>query len=413
MTEQTWRGGVPAVTAAEQDLFVQTERQRRFVALAAELADRFAGRAALYDRENTFPFENFSELKAAGYTRLTVPAEWGGEGANLTEMLLAQERLARGDGATALAVGWHLAVVGKLAETRAWPADATERIFRAVAERGALINSAASEVETGSPSRGGRPTTTARRAPGGWILTGRKSFTSLAPALDYAVVSASFEGSDRGGWFLVRMQSPGVTVAETWDALGMRATGSHDLILQDVTVEDDDLLEEFGPGSTCQVGMGAGAGWALHIPAVYLGIARAAQDFALAYARNRRPNSLPGPIADQPHIQALLGQNEVDLLAGGSTLYTVANRWDAEPGRRGDLVPLLGAAKVLAVNLALQVVDRAMRVAGIAGLSRQLPLERLYRDVRAGLHNPPMEDAVLRSPARAALARRASAAEIL
>jgi len=205
------------------------------------------------------------------------------------------------------------------------------------------------------------------------------------------------------------MWSPGVTVEETWDVLGMRATGSHDLVLKDVAVEEGDLVEVFGRNSsTCQVGTGSGAGWALHIPAVYLGIARAAQDFALEYARTRRPNSLAGPIADLPHIQALLGQNELDLLAARSTLYTVSNQWDAEPDRRGGLVPLLGAAKVLATNLALQIVDRAMRVAGIQGLSRHLPLERLYRDVRAGLHNPPMEDSVLANLARAAIARRTS-----
>src|SRR5690606_8122225 len=154
---------------------------------------------------------------------------------------------------------------------------------------------------------------------------------------------------DGGGWFLVQTGSPGVTVVETWDALGMRATGSHDLVLEDVFVEDGDLLETFGRGNTCQVGTGDGAGWALHIPAVYLGIARAAHGFAVEYARTRRPNSLPGPIADQPHIQALLGQNEIDLLAARSALYTVADRWDAEPERRGELAPLLGAAKVLAV----------------------------------------------------------------
>lgn len=397
------------MSGLKPDLFIRTERQERFVALAGALADRFAERSAIHDRENSFPFDNFDELRSTGYSRLTVPAEWGGEGATLTEMLLAQERLARGDGATALGIGWHLAVIGKLAETRAWPPAAAELVFHDVAQRGALINSAASEVETGSPSRGGRPTTTARAVPGGWRLTGRKSFTSLAPIIDYAVVSASFEGTDGGGWFLVRMWNPGVAVVETWDALGMRATGSHDLLLQDVAVEDGDLVEEFGrSSSTCQVGTGAGAGWALHIPAVYLGIARAARDFALEYAQTRRPNTLAGPIADQPHIRALLGQNEVDLLAARSTLYTVANQWDAEPERRLELVPLLGAAKVLATNLALQIVDRAMRVAGIAGLSRRLPLERLYRDVRAGLHNPPMEDSVLANLARAAIAQQTS-----
>ncbi|HLN63456.1 MAG TPA: acyl-CoA dehydrogenase, partial [Symbiobacteriaceae bacterium] len=238
---------------------------------------------------------------------------------------------------------------------------------------------------------------------GGWVLNGRKVFATISPVLTYALVSAGLEGQEGGAWFLVPMQAPGATVEETWNAMGMRATGSHDLVLNNVVLPAEGLVEPFGKGRTCQVGTGGGAAWALHIPATYLGIARAARDFVLRYAWNRRPNTLPGPIADLPHIQAQLGQIEADLYAARAALYTVAQRWDDEPDRRHEVIPLLGAAKVLATNTAVAVVDRAMRVAGIAGLSRSLPLERYYRDVRAGLHNPPMEDAALANLARAAL----------
>lgn len=394
------------------DPFVRTARQEQFVRLAAELAGEFAETAAVHDRENTFPYDHFVRIRESGYSRLTVPEAFGGEGASLTETLLAQERLAQGDGATALAVGWHLATVGKLVDTQAWPSPILERILREVAVDGALINSAASEVSTGSPSRGGRPTTEARPCKGGWVLSGRKAFTSLAPVLDYAIVSAGLQGEEGGGWFLVPMDTPGVAVDETWDSLAMRATGSQDLVLEEVTLPLEALVEPFGQGKTDQMGKGAGAAWALHIPATYLGIARAARDFALRFARERRPNTLKGPIADLPHIQALLGESEADLLAARSTLYTVAERWEKEPDRRPELVPLLGAAKVVAVNAAVRIVDRAMRVAGIAGLSRNLPLERYYRDVRAGFSNPPMEDAVFAGLARAAL-KESEAAELV
>jgi alkylation response protein AidB-like acyl-CoA dehydrogenase len=387
-----------------EDLFIRTARQQRFVDLAAGLANQFAARAAVHDKEGSFPYENIEALRAAGYTRLTVPAEFGGEAATLTETLLAQERLGQGDASTALAVGWHLAGVGKQRETRTWPAATFERVCREVVRQGALLNSVASEVETGSPSRGGRPTTTARPAPGGgWLLTGRKAFATLSPALAYALVSAGIENDPGGGWFLVPMDAPGVTIVETWDSLGMRATASNDLVLQDVHLPDEALVEEFGRGKTCQIGTGSGAGWLLHIPATYLGVARAARDFALEYARTRKPNSLAGPIADLPHIQAQLGRIETDLYAARSAVYMAAQRWDDEPGSRQAMVPLLGAAKVVATNAAIQVVDTAMRICGIASLSRQLPLERYYRDVRAGLHNPPMEDAALTALARAAL----------
>jgi len=388
------------------DLFVRTPRQKEFVELAAGLADRFSERAGLHDQNNSFPTENFDELKASGYARLTIPVTQGGLGANLTEMMLAQERLAQGDGATALCIGWHLSLIGKVAETHCWPANVWARIAREVVEQGALLNSVGSEVQTGSPSRGGKPFTSARRLPeeGGWVLNGRKAFTSMAPILDYPLTSARIEGEEGSGWFLVPMQTPGIRIAETWDNIGMRATASHDLVLDEVHLPAEALVEEFGkPGAVRPSGRQDGAGWSLHIPAVYIGIARAARLFALDYARNRRTNSITGSVADLPYIQMAIGQMELDLLAARSALYSVAQRWDEAPELRHRLQPSLAGAKVLATNLAIQVVDRAMRITGIDGLSRKNPLERYYRDVRAGLHNPPMEDAALTMLARSAL----------
>lgn len=383
-----------------EDLFIRTERQQRFVDMAAGLADRFAERAPQHDRENTFPTQNYEDLRQAGYHRLTLPAEWGGEGASLVEAILAQERLARGDGATALSIGWHLAQLGKLVDGQTWPQPALNDLYREIG-RGALINSIVSEVATGSPTRGGRPTTTARRTSTGWVLNGRKNFASMAPAIDYAVVSAGIADEEGAGWFVVPMGKSGVSILETWDSMGMRGTGSHDVLFTDVALPADAFVEPLGgPGPK---GPNPIAGWALLIPAVYLGIARAARDFALNYAANRRTNALSGSIAELPHIQALLGQIEADLFTARAALYSVANLWESAPESRAILLPQLGTAKLVAVGNALQIVDKAMRVVGAAGLSRALPLERLYRDVRAGLHNPPMDDATLSGLAKAAL----------
>jgi alkylation response protein AidB-like acyl-CoA dehydrogenase len=394
------KGGAPVA-----DLFIQTEREQRFVDLAARLAGPIAERAAQHDRANTFPTENFAELKSAGYHRLTIPQELGGEGATLTELLLAQERLARGDGATALTIGWHLAAIGKQREIQAWPRAIFERLCRESAQQGALLNSLASEVETGSPSRGGRPTTTACRTAEGWVLSGRKAFCSGAFVLDYGIVSAGIEGEESVAWFLVPLKSPGVQgvhIEETWNMMGMRATGSHDILFTEVALPPDALVEAIIPRDRAKV-PGGGNGWLLHIPAVYLGIAQAARDVAVVYAQSRRTNTLSGTIGELPHIQAILGQIEADLLAARSTLYTVARRWDERPAEREALVPLVGAAKMIATNTAIQVVDKALRVTGIAGLSQQMPLERYYRDVRAGLSNPPMEDSILVNLAKMAL----------
>ncbi|MDB4897440.1 MAG: acyl-CoA dehydrogenase, short-chain specific [Firmicutes bacterium] len=416
--------------AIDQDLFCLTERHRAIARRATELAQRFAERAPAHDRAGTFPMENIADLHRSGHSNLTIPREYGGEGGGVYEMVLAQSYLARGDASTALAIGWHLFKLGQLAETRPWDEAVYARVCREAVEQGHLINAAVSEPETGSPSRGGRPTTTAREATaraegtggnagtgdagraggargtgaaGGWVLNGRKNFTSMAPALHYFQVSAAIEGSEANGWFLIERGTPGLRIDETWDTIGMRGTGSHDLVLEEVAVPADSLVQRFGKGVPAEGPPGGGSGWNLHIPAVYLGIAEAARTFALNFAVRHRPNSLSTAISELPHIQAQIGQMELGLLPARTLLFTLARRWDEEPGQRPALMAQVAGAKPFVVNTALETVDRAMRIVGAQSLFRSLPLERYYRDVRAGLHNPPMEDAAIMQMARAAL----------
>lgn len=387
--------------------FGQSDVDWQAYEMADELADRFAQTAAEYDRTGTFPFAHFEAMRERGYLALTVPREDGGLGAGVHAMVFAQERLARGDGSTALAVGWHLYVVGKQATSRTWPEPVRRRLFDEVVADGALLNACASEPETGSPSRGGLPRTTARRLPdGSWVLTGRKNFTTLAPVLRYFLVSATLAGTEEAAWFLVPRESPGLRVEETWDSLAMRATGSHDLWLDEVHLPADALLESGQDRSGART-----EGWLLHVPAVYLGVAQAARDFAVQYAVARRTVNPPGHpeptarLADRPHVQRLIGEMDLALLPARHLLMGLARQWDERPDWRPHLVDAVAACKPFVVETALGVVDRAMRAAGGASLSRSLPLERFYRDARAGLHNPPMEDVVLSALARSAIAR--------
>jgi alkylation response protein AidB-like acyl-CoA dehydrogenase len=187
-----------------------------------------------------------------------------------------------------------------------------------------------------------------------------------------------------------------VTLVETWDTLGMRATGSHDVVLDGVFVDKDKRLSGKG--------MDDGGGWLLHIPACYMGIALAARDYAIEFARSYRPNHMNEPIAALPSVQQSIGEMEIELRTARSLLYAAADRWDREKEDRPALKPELGLAKYVATNNAIKIVDLAMRIVGAASLSRNRPLERYYRDVRAGLHNPPMDSAVLHTLAKAALA---------
>lgn len=388
------------MTYTSIDPFVRNEREAKLVAIADQLAVRFAKRATQHDVEGSFPFDNFADLKEVGYLQLMLPKEQGGDELSLYEMLLLQERIARGDGSTALAVGWHMGIMLNLRDTHDWPEELYTSFCREVVENGALINKFDSEPATGSPSRGGKPQTTAEKTEGGWLITGRKTFSTLSPILDQFIVSASIAGEDRIGQFFVR-KSDRVQIEETWDTIGMRATGSHDLILDQVYVPDEGLIKMVDLAQRHT--LNKDTGWLLHIPACYIGIAYAARDIAIQYARNYQPNSLQTPISELPHIRDQIGHMEVELRTARTLLYSVADRWDRDVEGRTRLKPDLGLAKYVATNSAISIVDKAMRIVGGASLFRTLPLERMYRDVRAGLHNPPMDDTVIRDLALAAL----------
>ncbi len=369
------------------------------LALTRETVLPFRERASEHDQENTFPFNNIADLKSINYPALTLGKEYGGMGISLEEMLRHQQTIAEMDGSTALAIGWHVGITKHLTENHDWD----EAVFKAYADdvvaTGALINNASSEAATGSPTRGGLPETRARKNEQGWVLTGRKIFTTLSPVLDYFVVSARIDDTDEVGQFLVHKNRKGLSIDETWNSVAMRATGSHDLVLDNVQLDDKDFLNKLTPGKKPP------QGWLLHIPAVYQGIATAAFEYALNFANTYAPNTLTsGTIAQFPAVQQKLGEMKLRLIQSDYLLYGVARDWDnADEAGREKLADALAATKVSIVNNALEVVDLAMRLVGAKSLAANNPLQRYYRDVRAGLHNPPMEDMVLVNLAKSAL----------
>ena len=264
--------------------FPRTERQAELIALADSLAGPFAARAESVDRDGSFPFQNFREMHEAGYLGLTIPRERGGLGATPLEYALAHERIGRACGSTALAANMHLSLIGRINETGMWPDEILDRVNEDIITNGALINSANSEPDLGSPSRGGMPTTTAQRTPRGWIINGRKRWASLAPALTYMLTLATIVDGDappRRGNFLVPASSAGVHVDKTWDNLGMRGTASDDVVFTDVEVPLDALVPVDGSPVP-----GDGLGWsAFGGAAVFLGIGQAARDAAIQFAQ--------------------------------------------------------------------------------------------------------------------------------
>ncbi len=384
-----------------------TDRQKKLIGIATELSTTFAKRANENDWAGRFPIENYKDLQASGYLTLTVPRDFGGWGADLLEVALAQQQLAQGDGATALVMSMHLSHVAKLAENVTGPNTFFERLCHAVVNDGAIINAAASEPATGSPSRGGRPTTIARRQQdGSWLITGRKTFTTGSPILSFFIVTCSIEDTsglsplnvDRGS-FLIPRTAGGLQVKETWNSLGMRGSGSNDLLLDNVHVDADAFVDEqipLHPDAQTRL-----AAWAFPTTAVYLGIATAARNEAIAFARKRKPTSLDKPIASVPHIQEKAAQMELALLQSRAVFYGIAAQFSADPNS----IPAsqFAAAKYLVSNHAIAIVDTAMRLMGAASLSMTLPMQRYYRDVRAGLQHPPIDDAAIAMIGKAAL----------
>jgi len=390
-----------------------TERQQRIVALADELAARFAERAAAHDRDGSFPFENYADLHEAGYLRLAIPPEYGGEGADAFEMVLAQEHLARGDGSTALATAMLVHLLGRMGEERGWPEPVFATICRTIAAEGGLINSVVTEAELGSVSRGGTPKTTAAPTDGGWLINGRKIFATGGPALRYLVTGVVLPPSDAAPQgetanAIVQAGTPGLRIESTWsDSLSLRTSGNDDVIYENVFVPDDWLVNRHAIGAPAAPGKTLGFNaWSLTIAAVYLGIGQAGCDAACDYANTRVPPSLGKPIAELPHIQQWIGQMQVTLDAARAVLYDAAHTWVAHPELRPTLGPQLAAAKYLATNGACAATETALRVAGGFSLMHSLPLERYFRDARAGLFNPPQDDLALSQIGRAALAGR-------
>ena len=200
-----------------------TEREQRFIDMAAGLADEFAPRAAQHDREGSFPFENYARLKATGYTTLTIPEALGGMGASLLERIKAQERLAQGCGPTALAVNMHFNVVSLLVHVwRRHKTPQVETMLRETADGRLIVGGSGSEPDNAVSVL--RPRTAATRVAGGWRVTGRKIFATQSVALDRYFAEATCADrtlddapANRKGTiisFLIPPDTPGFTIKD-------------------------------------------------------------------------------------------------------------------------------------------------------------------------------------------------------
>ena len=359
--------------------------------VADVLAHDFATRAGDADRQGTLPAEDLEALTTSGLAGLTVSERYGGLGADLGLTVETLLKLAQGSTSTALLAAMQFNLFGHGLETLSFGPHTDAFCKRAVA--GELFNSAASEPQLGSPSRGGLPETNVVRGGDTLVLNGHKTWVTGGAGLSHLLVRASLGDAPVNVW--VPNRAPGVRWEKTWgDGLSLRASASDDVFFGDVRLPAANLMAD-GPKAV-------NVWFPLLVGAVYLGTAMAARDAAADYAKTRVPTALGKPIATLPTIQRQMGDLEVKLLAAQSLLLQTAQAWDGS-GDRDAFFPRVVAAKVFAVETALNVTDAALKLAGGASLSPELPLERHFRDVRAGLMHPPSGDAALELVGRARL----------
>ena len=365
---------------------------RELIEIARGLGAAHGEASAECDRSGEINVALVEDLRAAGYLTAAMPRQAGGGGHSLDEIVLAQAALAEYDASTALGVGMHLMVLGNEGWGTRWRLRHREHLFACARQPGALFNVLATEPELGAPQRLERPATTlAPDGPDRWVLSGRKSFATFAERLSHAVVYASVDdGSEDVCLVLLPMATPGVSIERTWNAIGMRATASHDVIFDGVPVGADDIVNRSSYRVLTK--RPAMTPWfALPVAAVYLGIARAARNHAVEYARTRRPGG-GARIANDPHVRELTGQMDAELMAAESTILVAASAAGLEllvSPRFEAVEPIEAAAKLTVTSTAVRVVDAAMRIAGGAALRDGSPLERCYRDVRSGpVHHP-------------------------
>jgi alkylation response protein AidB-like acyl-CoA dehydrogenase len=368
---------------------------------ASVLASEFAARAELHDREASFPFENFSRLSEAGLLALTVPAALGGTGAGALDAARVIGIFGKADPSTALVLSMHYIQHLVMAKSAHWPGRLSRKLARETVEDVALINALRVEPDLGSPSRGGLPATIARRTDTGWRLSGRKIYSTGAPILKwYAVWAKTDEPDVRVGLFLVPAGLPGTSIIETWDHLGLRASGSHDIVFDDVVFPLDHEIDVRRPDDWRVPDFTQATVHAIFVAAIYDGVARAARDWLVEFLKSRVPSNLGASLATLPRAQEILGAIEARLAVNARLIESFAGDFDD-----GVLLSASESSiiKLTVTNNAVAVVEDALSLTSNHGLTRANPLERYYRDVMCGRVHTPQDDATRVNAGRLAL----------
>jgi alkylation response protein AidB-like acyl-CoA dehydrogenase len=405
-----------------------SSRQRQLIDRARRLArECFTGRAERHDREASFPFGDYADLRAEGFLGLCIPERYGGLGADYETYCLVAEQLAQGNASTALTFNMHcltMLMMGPIADAMAMSATARERHetlraarYREVVAQGAFYGQPHSEpveqgeTDTGLGVGGRRFGTTAQKVDGGYVINGRKFFVSLGGCAPYYATPAIRLGDEpwieRTLYLQVPKDAPGVSFPGEWDPMGMRATVSRDMVLQNVFVPDE--AEVLPPGLFGAM-YNAFPHLFLSFSATFLGLMQAAHDGALAYLTG----SMPGAPVRRAELAAK-GPAVAEMLfaieAARALYYRAISEARVDPPL--EAVQRARAAHVTVQRAVVRLSQEAIRVCGGRAFLKRYPLERYARDARAAaLMRPWTEELATRQAWETALGLRDAPAAV-
>jgi alkylation response protein AidB-like acyl-CoA dehydrogenase len=372
--------------------FALTSEQRRLRRKCLELAADFAVRAAVHDREASHPVENYERLRQEGFLALTIGRERGGSGASFLDHTIAYEALGQGCPSTALAFNMHASVVMPLLESPEVLLETKRQLADLVVREKKLIAGNFSEPVTTSLI-GARPLKTrARPVDGGYRVNGRKMFASMLEAADFVLVMAYPDDATSPTAAMIVMlprDADGRRVEADWDVLGMRATRSDSLVLEDCWVPEEAVVyrsDDLRPFRHDYLNWF----WGSYTP-VYLGVAQAAFDELRRVMQTRKPEGYAQPLAYHPDVRRHIAEMSADIEAARLVMYRSAWLSDTQ-GPTPETTAALYRAKYMVGEAVGRITRTALTLGGAHGIFKTSRLEQLFRDGALGpLHPPPSE----------------------
>lgn len=358
--------------------------------LSDALLEACRKRAPGYDRDNKFCQEDFDELRAAGYLKMSLPKEFGGLGFSLHQAHQETRRLAKHAPATALCVNMHHYWVGTAADTWRVTKDKSVEFILDEAGRGEVF--AAGHAEAGNETSIVMSATKAEKVPGGYTFTGRKSFGSLTPVwtrLGLHGLDTSDPAHPKVVHGFLARNTPGITIKDTWDVMGMRATRSDDTILDGAFVPDDHIARVVPAGlSGADFFVLSIFAWALGgFCNVYYGLAERLIELTAEHVKSKGSLGLTRSMAYHPEVQHGMAEMVMTLEAMRAQIDAMTNDW-SNGVQHPDWPIKIVATKYNAVNGAWKIADLALETSGGLGMFKKSEMERLFRDARCGRFHP-------------------------